>query len=443
MNSSTNTCEVFFANPFALWSTAVVATKFVLITHCGRLVKCNNSETELSEFLKNFDLLESTVFTPLYQVYYEMYESKWMKDTMQGRECTLEEEVIEIFNHDIEFRSKNTYEYTQWEKLVEQFSPHSADPIDPFDHFARCVIKINTYMLSAMSTTSLGSKTLAKIRTWINYMQQLKSKHCACGYFSSTLHSDFFSGLRELKNKTTQQLNTPPINGDEYSFFSPGVLLIRVLSSVYIGQDRTNFRHPKYAIWSNQSANILSAMILGETPQNLLINADQYSAFQFPFIGSLPLTLIGNSVVMEKKHAYLENVFEAIINYFTEMSVKCQHNPNSQNRSNHVLSEMQLVSRDILSGIFPNTLENTRLRKVRNFSKAKTSKSETKKADKNRTKPYRPRFPTDALHKNKYVFGHDTLQVICDCIPKSRVSFSNVSSCPVRPTRDDLPDECV
>jgi len=443
MNSSTNTCEVFFANPFALWSTAVVATKFVLITHCGRLVKCNNSETELSEFLKNFDLLESTVFTPLYQVYYEMYESKWMKDTMQGRECTLEEEVIEIFNDDIEFRSKNTYEYTQWEKLVEQFSPHSADPIDPFDHFARCVIKINTYMLSAMSTTSLGSKTLAKIRTWINYMQQLKSKHCACGYFSSTLHSDFFSGLRELKNKTTQQLNTPPINGDEYSFFSPGVLLIRVLSSVYIGQDRTNFRHPKYAIWSNQSANILSAMILGETPQNLLINADQYSAFQFPFIGSLPLTLIGNSVVMEKKHAYLENVFEAIINYFTEMSVKCQHNPNSQNRSNHVLSEMQLVSRDILSGIFPNTLENTRLRKVRNFSKAKTSKSETKKADKNRTKPYRPRFPTDALHKNKYVFGHDTLQVICDCIPKSRVSFSNVSSCPVRPTRDDLPDECV
>jgi len=443
MNSSTNTCEVFFANPFALWSTAVVATKFVLITHCGRLVKCNNSETELSEFLKNFDLLESTVFTPLYQVYYEMYESKWMKDTMQGRECTLEEEVIEIFNEDIEFRSKNTYEYTQWEKLVEQFSPHSADPIDPFDHFARCVIKINTYMLSAMSTTSLGSKTLAKIRTWINYMQQLKSKHCACGYFSSTLHSDFFSGLRELKNKTTQQLNTPPINGDEYSFFSPGVLLIRVLSSVYIGQDRTNFRHPKYAIWSNQSANILSAMILGETPQNLLINADQYSAFQFPFIGSLPLTLIGNSVVMEKKHAYLENVFEAIINYFTEMSVKCQHNPNSQNRSNHVLSEMQLVSRDILSGIFPNTLENTRLRKVRNFSKAKTSKSETKKADKNRTKPYRPRFPTDALHKNKYVFGHDTLQVICDCIPKSRVSFSNVSSCPVRPTRDDLPDECV
>ena len=443
MNSSTNTCEVFFANPFALWSTAVVATKFVLITHCGRLVKCNNSETELSEFLKNFDLLESTVFTPLYQVYYEMYESKWMKDTMQGRDCTLEEEVIEIFNEDIEFRSKNTYEYTQWEKLVEQFSPHSADPIDPFDHFARCVIKINTYMLSAMSTTSLGSKTLAKIRTWINYMQQLKSKHCACGYFSSTLHSDFFSGLRELKNKTTQQLNTPPINGDEYSFFSPGVLLIRVLSSVYIGQDRTNFRHPKYAIWSNQSANILSAMILGETPQNLLINADQYSAFQFPFIGSLPLTLIGNSVVMEKKHAYLENVFEAIINYFTEMSVKCQHNPNSQNRSNHVLSEMQLVSRDILSGIFPNTLENTRLRKVRNFSKAKTSKSETKKADKNRTKPYRPRFPTDALHKNKYVFGHDTLQVICDCIPKSRVSFSNVSSCPVRPTRDDLPDECV
>jgi len=443
MNSSTNTCEVFFANPFAIWSTAVVATKFVLITHCGRLVKCNNSETELSEFLKNFDLLESTVFTPLYQVYYEMYESKWMKDTMQGRDCTLEEEVIEIFNEDIEFRSKNTYEYTQWEKLVEQFSPHSADPIDPFDHFARCVIKINTYMLSAMSTTSLGSKTLAKIRTWINYMQQLKSKHCACGYFSSTLHSDFFSGLRELKNKTTQQLNTPPINGDEYSFFSPGVLLIRVLSSVYIGQDRTNFRHPKYAIWSNQSANILSAMILGETPQNLLINADQYSAFQFPFIGSLPLTLIGNSVVMEKKHAYLENVFEAIINYFTEMSVKCQHNPNSQNRSNHVLSEMQLVSRDILSGIFPNTLENTRLRKVRNFSKAKTSKSETKKADKNRTKPYRPRFPTDALHKNKYVFGHDTLQVICDCIPKSRVSFSNVSSCPVRPTRDDLPDECV
>ena len=291
MNSSTNTCEVFFANPFAIWSTAVVATKFVLITHCGRLVKCNNSETELSEFLKNFDLLESTVFTPLYQVYYEMYESKWMKDTMQGRECTLEEEVIEIFNDDIEFRSKNTYEYTKWEKLVEQFSPHSADPIDPFHHFARCVIKINTYMLSAMSTTSLGSKTLAKINTWINYMQQLKSKHCACEYFSSTLHSDFFSGLRELKNKTTQQLNTPPINGDEYSFFSPGVLLIRVLSSVYIGQDRTNFRHPKYANWSIQSANIFSAMILGETQHNRLINADQYSAFQFPFIGSRSLAM--------------------------------------------------------------------------------------------------------------------------------------------------------
>ena len=80
--NSTVFCEAFMVIAFALWSTAVVATKLLSIHHCGQIVKSYDPNTKLSQFLKNFEVLEYTVFTPLNQVFFEKYETTWMKETM-------------------------------------------------------------------------------------------------------------------------------------------------------------------------------------------------------------------------------------------------------------------------------------------------------------------------------------------------------------------------
>jgi len=436
------------ANAFALWSTSVLVTKLLSIYRCGQIVNSYDSDIRFSQFLKNFEVLEFTVLTPLNQVFFEQYETKWMKETMHQTEHNQENDEDEEYlnDNDEKSKSKNTYEYTQWEELMTKIKPHSAEPIDPFHHFARLLIVINSYMYQALNTTVLGRKTLVKIEVWIGYMNEIirGRKHHVMEHFNSTLYNDFSRGLQHLTRlvSTYNQQHT----GDEYSFFSPGVLLLRALSSTYTGQERTDFRHCKSQIWSKQSSLMIWDIILREKIPTRLITANEQPRFKCPFIGDLPIQLCINDEVVGDERYELENLFEATLNWFERMTVRCFSKMETSVRSCNVLAERNIVVHDILGcgGIISRTCENTSLRKERNNIKAKTSKSEIKKADKSRSRAYRPKFPLNALKKNYYIFGEEILNTLLPKVPNYKhISSGQKRKCSVSPIEDELPDECL
>lgn len=438
------------ANAFALWSTAVVVTKLLIIRHGCHIAKCNDSDIHLSHFLKNFEVLESTVFTPLNQVFFDEYETTWIKEIMQQTEQTQDDD--NNYEQDTEeengnSKTKNTYEYTQWVRLMKKIKQSPAAPIDPFHHFARCLIVINTYIYRACTETDIGPKTIGKIVVWFGYMKEILNnrKHKVIEHFDDTLQKDFIGGLQELRRLIADK--NQQHNGDEYSFFSPGVLLIRALTSTHTGQERSDFRHGKSEIWIKQSELILWDIILGENSPTRLMDADddELASFKCPFINQLPIRLCTDPAVISAEHHCLENMFEATLNWFEAMTMRCTHNPDSSARSYNVMAERNVVTDEILGcGIISRTCENTDIRKQRNTTKAKTSKSEIKKVDRSRTREYRGTYPVNAIKKNSYIFGEELLKEFLSKIPNQNKSYSGQKrKCPVCPTEDDLPFECV
>ena len=439
-------CEVFFANAFALWSSAVIASKLVLIHHCGKITKGENDPSKLSEFLKNFELLETQVITPLNQVFYEEYETAWMKETMVQIEWNEEDEDSLSEEVDGNTNSLNSYESMEWEKMKNKISHMNMGPIDPFHHYAKCLIVLNRYIYQAWSSTVLGPKTVAKIKTWIGYMKLVMSrKHKSFEHFHPSQQQNLLHQLHRLSTKAEDWDSNPRLDGDEYAFFSPGVLLIRAISSVYTGQDRTNFHHPKRDIWTNTSAPLIFQVLLKEhDPSRFINNTNGQTAYEFPFLGKLPIHFSSNEEIMKKEHCYMENVVEATMNYFMVMVAQLKAHPNTLNRSENVVAEIDIVRRITDGGMFSRTFANTQIRKMRNYKKAKTSKSEIKKVDKCRTRAYKPRFPVDALKKNKYIFGNEIVQAFINMTEnRNSASSANKSTCQVFPPPGYLPEDCL
>ena len=73
-----------------------------------------------------------------------------------------------------------------------------------------------------------------------------------------------------------------------------------------------------------------------------------------------------------------------------------------------------------------------------------SSKSEIKKADKSRSRAYRPKFPLNALKKNYYIFGEEILNTLLPKVPNYKhISSGQKRKCSVSPIEDELPDECL
>ena len=102
------------ANAFALWSTSVLVTKLLSIYRCGQIVNSYDSDIRFSQFLKNFEVLEFTVLTPLNQVFFEQYETKWMKETMHQTEHNQENDEDEEYLNDNDEKSKSKNTYSKW-----------------------------------------------------------------------------------------------------------------------------------------------------------------------------------------------------------------------------------------------------------------------------------------------------------------------------------------
>lgn len=437
-------CQVFMANPYAIWSTAAVAAKLLLIRHCGQIVK---SDSKLSDFLKSFEMLENTVFTPLNQVFFEDYETKWMKETMQQTEQhgEADDQDNESREDMTELKTKHTMEYIKWDQLKKRIEQSGAEPIDPFHHFARCLIVINIFMSKAWMTTPLGPKTVKKIELWIGYMNEIIGgrRHHVIEHFNTPLRNEFLEGIENLTRLTSEGTKQP--NGDEYFFFSPGVLLIRALTGIYTGQERFNFHHCKSDIWMTESARMMWDIIFEERVPTRLLNANDPTPFKCPFISQLPFQLCNHPEVLSDERYYMENLFEATLNWFESMTLRCLSNPNTSDRSCNIFAERNTVTEHIIGfGIFHRTVLNTSLRKERNKNKAKTSKSEIKKANRSRTREYQPKCPLNALKKNSYLFGDEILNVVLTHVPNSKEATSGQKrKCTVCPNEDELPDECA
>ena len=86
--------------------------------------------------------------------------------------------------------------------MKKKISQMNLEPIDPFHHYAKCLIVLNRCIYQAWSSLILGPRTVAKIKVWIGYMKLLISrKYKSFEHFLPTQQQKLLDQLHYLSAK--------------------------------------------------------------------------------------------------------------------------------------------------------------------------------------------------------------------------------------------------
>jgi hypothetical protein len=439
--------NVFSPNAYALWTTAAVATKLVLVHQCGR---CWNNLLELSEYLKHFKVLQEDVFAPLEEVFYLKYEEEWLKKELGEQLGWRMSELDDPPNAELMGKIRVTPEKELWE-IMKNKRRESASrpngPLNPFNHFSRCLVKMTKLMFDACRARDLSEGTKKKIQHWNEYfIHPITSK-------MPDLFSHFTPPIRRLLinlctglDRELQRQDEPNGVGDDFPFFSPGTLMIRAISNVYIGQLQS--KHPQFEEWADYSSLIIFELIMKVQDPLLLLTDPTVTEknIDYPFIQKLPLCLLDDPDIMEKTNENMENILEVVNEYFrTMISNNLGHQPDT--RAEYTSLQNSLANSILRhDGVFDRSDANTHLRKEKNAIRSKTCRSTKKKVDQNRVRPHRPPCPSSPLEDNLHIFGKSIVDKIIEAIPYEKCSSPNKrqTSSPSRWSYkvSGLPKEC-